>query len=141
MACPCCDTLYELPPPMLGDVERQIRTYAIDYKHLQSQVDLPGLYCTNSDCAEGMVEESAWDDVARIKAELKAEFLGVMTPERIREVRTDLNLSQRRAGQIFGGGPNAFQKYETGKVTISQPMNNLLRLVSKYPELMVELQR
>jgi len=131
MACPLCG----------GDVERQIRTYAINYKHLQSYVDLPGLYCTNAECGEGMVEESAWEDVERVKAELKAEYVGVMTPEKIREVRTHLNLSQRRAGQIFGGGPNAFQKYETGKVTISQSMNNLLRLVAKYPELMVELQR
>ena len=88
-----------------------------------------------------MVEESAWEDVEQVKAELKADYLGVMTPEKIREVRTHLQLSQRRAGQIFGGGPNAFQKYETGKVTISQSMNNLLRLVAKYPELMVELQR
>lgn len=131
MACPLCG----------GRVERQIRTYAITYKHLQANVDLPGIYCCNEECGEGMVEESAWDDVARIKAELKANFLGVMTPENIRDVRTRLNLSQRRAGQIFGGGPNAFQKYETGKVTISQPMNNLLRLVAKYPELMTELQR
>lgn len=131
MACPLCG----------GDVERQIRTYAIDYKHLQKYVDLPGLYCTNAECGEGMVEESAWEEVERVKAELKAEYLGVMTPEKIRAVRTKLKLSQRRAGQIFGGGPNAFQKYETGKVTISQSMNNLLRLVSKYPELMVELQR
>jgi HTH-type transcriptional regulator/antitoxin MqsA len=131
MACPLCG----------GDVERQIRTYEIKYKHLQSYADLPGLYCSNPDCGEGMVEESAWNDVERIKAELKADYLGVMSPDKIREIRVDLNLSQRRAGQIFGGGPNAFQKYETGKVTISKPMNNLLRLVAKYPELMVELQR
>ncbi|WP_373083761.1 type II toxin-antitoxin system MqsA family antitoxin [Sneathiella sp.] len=131
MACPLCG----------GEVERQTRTYAITYKHLQANRDLPGVYCGNPDCGEGMVEESAWDEVARVKAELKAEFLGVMTPDHIRQMRVHLNLSQRKAGQIFGGGPNAFQKYETGKVTISQPMNNLLRLVAKYPELMMELQR
>ncbi|USG61613.1 type II toxin-antitoxin system MqsA family antitoxin [Sneathiella marina] len=124
-----------------SDVEPQMRSYTIEYKDLETVVDLPGLFCSNSDCGEGMIEESAWDQVAKIKAELKANYLGVMAPDHIREIRVNLKLSQRRAGQIFGGGPNAFQKYETGKVTISQPMNNLLRLVSKYPELMVELRR
>ncbi|MCF8468159.1 MAG: type II toxin-antitoxin system MqsA family antitoxin [Sneathiella sp.] len=131
MACPLCG----------GEVQQQMRTYAITYKHLQTDVELPGIFCCSEHCGEGMVEESAWDQVEKIKAELKANYLGVMAPDHIREVRTHLNLSQRKAGQLFGGGPNAFQKYETGKVTISQPMNNLLRLVAKYPELMIELQR
>jgi len=131
MACPLCGS----------EVEHQVRSYSIAHKHLESVVDLPGIFCTDPECGEGMVEEDAWDLVAKIKADLKAEYLGVMAPDHIREIRVNLNLSQRRAGLIFGGGPNAFQKYEAGKVTISQPMNNLLRLVSKYPELMVELRR
>jgi HTH-type transcriptional regulator/antitoxin MqsA len=131
MACPLCG----------GEIEHQMRNYSIAHEHLESVVELPGMYCTNPECGEGMVEESAWDKVARIKAALKAEYLGVMTPDNIREIRVNLNLSQRKAGLLFGGGPNAFQKYETGKVTISQPMNNLLRLVAKYPELVIELRR
>ncbi|MCR9214981.1 MAG: type II toxin-antitoxin system MqsA family antitoxin [Proteobacteria bacterium] len=131
MACPLCG----------GEVEKQMRDYAITYEHLEKIVELPGIYCINPDCGEGMVEESAWDQVSRIKAELKADYLGVMAPDHIREIRVNLKLSQRKAGLIFGGGPNAFQKYEAGKVTISQPMNNLLRLVAKYPELMMELRR
>ncbi|PHQ71873.1 MAG: XRE family transcriptional regulator [Sneathiella sp.] len=131
MACPLCGS----------EVEQQMRSYAIAYKHLETVVDLPGIFCKDPDCGEGMVEEQAWDFVAKVKAELKADYLGVMAPDHIREIRVNLNLSQRRAGLIFGGGPNAFQKYEAGKVTISKPMNNLLRLVSKYPELMRELHR
>ena len=40
---------------------------------------------------------------------------------------------------ILGGGPRAFQKYESRKATVSKPMSNLLRLLSKHPEHLKDL--
>ena len=42
-------------------------------------------------------------------------------------------LSRRKAGEMLGGGPRAFQKYESGSQAVSAPMRNLLRLLAKDP--------
>jgi HTH-type transcriptional regulator/antitoxin MqsA len=48
-------------------------------------------------------------------------------------------LSQRRAGEILGGGPRVFQKYESGEQQVSAPMANLLRLLARDPHRLDEL--
>jgi len=49
------------------------------------------------------------------------------------------HLSQRRAGEVLGGGPRAFQKYESGKQAVSVPMSNLLRLLARDPSRLREI--
>jgi HTH-type transcriptional regulator/antitoxin MqsA len=73
-------------------------------------------------------------------ARLKAEAGETLHPEQIRSIRRKLNLSQRKAGEVLGGGPRAFQKYESGEVSASMPMTKLLRLLAKDPKRLKELQ-
>ena len=42
-------------------------------------------------------------------------FTSIVDPEFIVSVRKKLNLDQREAAEIFGGGVNAFSRYENGK--------------------------
>jgi HTH-type transcriptional regulator/antitoxin MqsA len=44
-----------------------------------------------------------------------------------------LGLTQETASKIFGGGENAFSKYESGKVAQSAAMDRLLRLAYEFP--------
>jgi putative zinc finger/helix-turn-helix YgiT family protein len=53
---------------------------------------------------------------------------GLLTGEQIYEIRKTLDLNQRQAASIFGGGSNAFNKYECGEVLQSFAMDRLLRL-------------
>lgn len=54
----------------------------------------------------------------------------------VRTVRTEvLKISQKEAGNIFGGGHNAFHRYEKGQVGVPQPLLILLKLMQKQPEL------
>ena len=55
------------------------------------------------------------------------------------QVREKLRLSQGRAGEVLGGGPRAFQKYESGKQAVSVPMSNLLRLLARDPSRLREI--
>lgn len=48
----------------------------------------------------------------------------------IRKLREKLKLTQKEAGELLGGGANSFQKYESGEVSPSQSMINLLLLLS-----------
>jgi HTH-type transcriptional regulator/antitoxin MqsA len=60
-------------------------------------------------------------------------------PEFIGSVRKKLDLDQRQAGAIFGGGVNAFSRYETGKAEPSVALIKLLALLDRYPELLDEI--
>ncbi len=56
-------------------------------------------------------------------------------PAFIVTVRKKLNLDQRQAAEIFGGGINAFSRYETGKTKPPVAWINLLKLVDRHPDL------
>lgn len=61
------------------------------------------------------------------------------TPAFITRVRSKLGLSQRSAGKLFGGGPNAFNRYESGLTQPPQALVQLLGLLDRRPELLDEL--
>ena len=61
------------------------------------------------------------------------------TPERIRKVRKNLDLTQQEAGMLLGGGPRAFTKYETGAQKPSAAVINLLRILEVDPSILSTL--
>ncbi len=60
-------------------------------------------------------------------------------PAFILSVRKKLNLDQREAGEIFGGGTNAFSRYETGKTKPPVALVKLLKVLYQHPELLQEV--
>ncbi len=56
-----------------------------------------------------------------------------ITPDEIREIRLSLGLTQVEAGELLGGGPRAFTKYESGTVKPAASVVNLLRLLEDDP--------
>lgn len=52
----------------------------------------------------------------------------------IRAIRKTLLLTQSEAAQVFGGGKNAFAKYEANDITQSESMDKLIRLCHEVPE-------
>lgn len=62
-------------------------------------------------------------------------------PAFIIAVRKKLRLDQREASELFGGGINAFSRYETGKTKPPLALVQLLRLLDRHPELLVEVRR
>jgi HTH-type transcriptional regulator / antitoxin MqsA len=60
-------------------------------------------------------------------------------PDFIVSVRKKLDLDQREAAAIFGGGVNAFSRYETGKTKPPLALVKLLKVLDKHPELLDEV--
>jgi len=60
-------------------------------------------------------------------------------PSYIVEVRRKLDLTQKQAGEIFGGGVNAFSRYESGKTHPPVSLVHLLSLLDKHPDLLKEI--
>jgi HTH-type transcriptional regulator/antitoxin MqsA len=60
----------------------------------------------------------------------------------IREVRKGLlHLSQREAGELFGGGPNAFSRYERGETEPPVALVKLFGILRTHPELAEEVRQ
>ena len=63
----------------------------------------------------------------------------IVDPGFIARVRKKLALDQRQAAAIFGGGPNAFSRYENGKTKPPLALVKLLLVLDLHPNLLNEV--
>jgi len=126
--CPMCDANVEESRYSDG-MDRGGRHYSID--------GLKRFLCP--ECASVFTDE----DQARHNLVVTQIATGqeprYLLPEQIRTWRGGIGLTQREAARLLGGGLNAFSKYETGEVTQSDAMDNLLWLVMRHPGLLSDL--
>ena len=120
--CPACG----------NDMVRDTRPDTIAYKGLTAKVRQPGWYCTK--CDEAVIESADARATEKAFVALKACADGLLPSEKIAAIRAKLGLSQRRAGEVLGGGPRAFQKYESTAIPVSHPMDSLLRILDVHPD-------
>jgi HTH-type transcriptional regulator/antitoxin MqsA len=104
----------------------------ISYKGQSAVIDMPGWYCDESGESIHNAEDTKVSDAALKSLKMRVEHL--LPPEEIKRIRQLLGLTQREAGEVIGGGPNAFQKYESGEILLSKGMSNFLRVLEKHPE-------
>ena len=57
-------------------------------------------------------------------------------PDDIRRIREALGLSQVEAGELLGGGPRAFTKYESGTIKPAASVANILRVLEANPSVL-----
>lgn len=90
-------------------------------------------------CEEEIVtEEQGRRNECRF-ADVKRAHMGLLSSSEIMRIREELGITQREASEVFGGGANAFSKYERGEVLQSRAMDLLLRLARDCPEARREL--
>jgi HTH-type transcriptional regulator/antitoxin MqsA len=110
---------------------RDVRPITIKYKGHQVEIQMPGWYCDESDESIHTGEDLKVSD--RALNRLKAEVENLLVPETVRRIRKRLRLTQKDAGRLIGGGPNAFQKYESGDVLVSHGLTSALLLLERDP--------
>ena len=118
---------------------RGIRPVEFSYKGLSVTVDMPGWYREGLDEGIHSGIDMAVSDAALKQLKIEADKL--LAPADVKRIRTKIGLTQQQAGAIIGGGPNAFQKYESGEVTVSKGISNLLRVLERHPEEVEELKK
>jgi HTH-type transcriptional regulator/antitoxin MqsA len=118
---------------------RDTRSVTLTYKGQSATIDMPGWYCNESDESIHTGEDMKVSDAALQALKIKVENL--LAPEDVRRIRLKMGLTQRQAGTLIGGGPNAFQKYEAGDVTVSKGISNFLRMLERHPEEVEELKK
>ncbi len=121
-------------------LRRGVRPLTVTYKGLSKTVDMPGWYPEDADDDDDAVfvgsDMDASDAALR---ELKERTDRIPRPETVRRIREKLGLSQRKASALLGGGPNAFQKYESAEAEPSQAMGILLFLLDQHPDLLKDV--
>jgi HTH-type transcriptional regulator/antitoxin MqsA len=110
---------------------RSVRPMTISYKGQKATFDMPGWYCDASDESIHTGEDMKVSD--RALNRLKARVEGLLEPEAVKRIRKRLNLTQKDAGRLIGGGANAFQKYESGDIVVSHAVMSALLLLDRDP--------
>lgn len=106
---------------------------------IQEVGDVRGWFCDQ--CGE---VEFADDDSAGRYAAAMDDLVLERRRQRgkeVRRIRTRLKLTQKAAAEVFGGGVNAFSRYERGEVEPPRAVVKFLRVLDRHPELLEEVKR
>ena len=118
-------------PETGAPLRRDVRPLTLTYKGHSITVDMPGWYGDHPD--DGVFDGDDMKISDRALHRLKARAEGLLEPEEIRRIRKRLGLTQEAAGHLIGGGPRAFQKYESGDLLPSRAVCNALLLLNHDP--------
>lgn len=113
--------------PVTGEVlTRQTRKQTVNFGSLSAEVEVPGWYPEgDGDSIHSGRDLSAKEAVFE---ELRKDY-----GDRVRRIRKELKLTQAEAGNLVGGGPRAFQKYEKGVMAPSEAAVGLLEILLQDP--------
>jgi HTH-type transcriptional regulator/antitoxin MqsA len=120
-------------------LRRDVQPMTLTYKGESITFEMPGWYC--DDCDESIHTGKDMKVSDRRLNRLKALSEGLLAPEKIQQIRKKLGLSQEAAGLLIGGGPRAFQKYESGDLLPSRAISSALVLLDHDPEALAVLKR
>ena len=130
MRCPACAK---------ADLVRDTRDLGYNYKGESTTIpDVTGDYCPA--CGEVVLDagESRRTSMAMLEFNQQVNAATV-DPHFIARVRKNLALDQREAAALFGGGVNAFSRYENGKTRPPLALVKLFHLLARHPDLLDEI--
>ena len=132
MKCPTCG---------IGSLVVTTRKLPYSYKGKSTVIKaVKGKYCNNLKCREMVLDI---DESARVSKEMLAFNKAVnreLTPiDLLASVRERFKLNQQQAAKVFGGGTNAFSRYESGKTKPPVALIKLFKVLDKHPALFDEV--
>ena len=129
MKCPVCGA---------AELIHDTRDIRFRYKGETTVLKTTGDFCPA--CGESIHDKEDSDRVMReMRAFAQQVNAAIVDPAFIVKVRKKLALDQRQAAEIFGGGVNAFSRYENGKTKPPLALVKLLKVLDQHPELLDEI--
>ncbi len=127
--------------PECGAAELISDTRDLPYTYKGETATIPtvtGDFCPA--CGEVVLDRDEGDRYSTLLGQFQREVnAAFVDPEYIVRVRKKLDLDQREAAEIFGGGVNAFSRYETGKTKPPLALVKLLKVLERHPDLLDEI--
>ena len=91
-------------------------------------------------CGESVLDATESRRTTNLMLEFNKQVnASIVDPEFIASVRKKLDLDQKEAAEIFGGGVNAFSRYENGKTKPPLALVKLLKVLDRHPDLLDEV--
>jgi HTH-type transcriptional regulator/antitoxin MqsA len=130
MKCPICGA---------AELIHDIRDLPYIYKGENTTIlGVTGDFCPA--CGESITDMEETERVMReMQAFNKQVNAAIVDPGFIVSVRKKLDLGQKEAAEIFGGGINAFSRYESGKTKPPLALVKLLKVLDRHPDLLNEV--
>ena len=130
MKCPVCGA---------AELIQDTRDLPYTYKGETTMIaSVTGDFCPA--CAESILGAAESDRVMREMHTFNKQVnASIVDPGFIASVRKKLSLDQREAAEIFGGGVNAFSRYENGKTKPPLALVKLLKVLDRHPDLLSEV--
>ena len=131
MKCPAC---------AMAALVNDIRDLPYTYKNESTIIpNVKGDFC--SACGEIVLSAEESVRVSAAMLEFNKQInASIVDPNFIARTRKKLALDQQEASRLFGGGVNAFSRYETGKTKSPLSLVRLFQLLDRHPDLLVEIQ-
>lgn len=127
--------------PICAQAELLHDTRDIPYTYKGESTALPavtGDFCPA--CGEAILDAVESARTSALMLEFNKQVnASIVDPAFITSVRKKLALDQREAGEIFGGGVNAFSRYENGKTKPPLALVKLLKVLERHPDLLAEI--
>jgi HTH-type transcriptional regulator/antitoxin MqsA len=130
MKCPSCGG---------AELVRATRDLPYTYKGASTTIaGVQGEFCPA--CEEVLLDRTHGDRYSALIGDFQKRVnAAYVDPGFIAQVRKKLALDQRQAADIFGGGVNAFSRYENGKTKPPLALVKLLKVLDRHPELLDEI--
>ena len=130
MKCPCCAAA-----ELIHDIRDMPYTYKGDATIIPA---VTGDFCPA--CGEVVLDREHGDRYSELMLQFNKQVnAAYVDPNYILKVRRKLDLDQREAAEIFGGGVNAFSRYENGKTRPPLALVKLLKMLDRHPDLLNEV--
>ena len=127
--------------PVCGAAELIHDTRDLTYTYKGESTVIPAVtadFCPA--CDESITGLAETERVIReMQAFHKQVNASIVDPAFMVQVRKKLDLGQREAAELFGGGVIAFSRYENGKTKPPLALVKLFKLLDRHPELLQEL--
>jgi len=127
--------------PICAEAELMHDTRDIPYTYKGESTTIPGVtgdFCPA--CGESILDAAESTRTSSMMLDFNKQVnASIVDPEFIVSVRKKLALDQREAAEIFGGGVNAFSRYENGKTKPPLSLVKLLRVLERHPDLLAEI--
>ncbi|HOP40733.1 MAG TPA: type II toxin-antitoxin system MqsA family antitoxin [Geobacteraceae bacterium] len=126
-------TIGECPICGYDKLQKKVITEVFEYKGETLEVpDYTIWECTK--CGEEIVDKKTMKESSKLIKDFYRKVDGLLTASDIKRIRKfKLCLTQEKASSLLGGGAKSFARYETSEVIQSESMDNLLRILDKYP--------
>ena len=130
MKCPSCGA---------AELIHDTRDMAYTYKGESTTIPaVAGDFCPA--CGEVVLNREHGDRYSEMLGQFQRQVnAAYVDPAYIATMRKRLDLDQRQAAEIFGGGVNAFSRYENGKTKPPLALVKLFKVLERHPDLLNEV--